>query len=417
MYRRHVSQLRAGMVLGKAIHTERGEVLLGAGAVLTPFYIQRMQERGVVSVYLRDGLGDDAEPKDIVSEELRAATVTHLARAFQVIGSMARGNHADGRSKPKTVDEVVRRLGERPLDLPPHGISTLQSLYQDIERLMQEILETNTVGTLESLKSHNDYTFQHSVDVAVLGILLGKTAGLPREQLRELALGCLLHDIGKMYIDEAILDKPGKLTPEEFAEIKKHPLMGFEIVRRMPVFSILPAHVAYQHHERQDGGGYPRGLVGTNRIHRSVGERMDPKRMLLIAEIAAVADVYSALTSDRPYRPALALDKVAQIMQEMAGAHLNSDVVAMLMRTIPAFPVGHWIEVATGRYRGWRGVVTSLSPDALHTPTIRLLLDDRGERAATPVELDLKTYDDVRITGVPPGEAPWELDAPTPVAV
>jgi putative nucleotidyltransferase with HDIG domain len=343
--------------------------------------------------------------------------VTHLARAFQVIGSMAEGHRGDGRSKPKTVDEVVRRLGERPLDLPPHGINTLQSLYQDIERLMTEILETNTVGTLESLKSHNDYTFQHSVDVAVLGILLGKTAGLPREQLRELALGCLLHDIGKMYIDEAILDKPGKLTPEEFEEIKKHPLMGFEIVRRMPVFSILPAHVAYQHHERQDGDGYPRGLIGANRIARSLGERMDPKRMLLIAEIAAVADVYSALTSDRPYRPAMALDKVAKIMGEMAGPHLNKDVVMMLLRTIPSFPVGHWVEVTTGPYRGWRGVVTSISADALHLPTVRLMLDDLGERAIAPVELDLKGNDGTGITGVPPGDAPWELDVATAVAV
>ena len=75
---------------------------------------------------------------------------------------------------------------------------------------MNEILESNTIASLESLKTHNDYTFQHSVDVAVLGILLGRTAGLPRDQLRELALGCLLHDLGKMYIDEAILDKPGQ---------------------------------------------------------------------------------------------------------------------------------------------------------------------------------------------------------------
>ena len=246
----------------------------------------------------------------------------------------------------------MHRLGEKPLDLAPQGISSLQALYNDIETLMTEILESNTMASLESLKSHNDYTFQHSVDVAVLGILLGRTAGLPREQLRELALGCLLHDLGKMYIDEAILDKPGKLTTEEFDEIKKHPQMGFELIRRMPVFSILPAHVAFQHHERQDGGGYPRGLIGTNMVVRSLAERMNPKRILLIAEIAAVADVYSALTSDRPYRTAMPLDKVTQIIREMSGPHLNSDVVTLLLRTIPMFPVGHWVEVQTGQVQG-----------------------------------------------------------------
>src|SRR6266496_3435195 len=345
MYRRHVSQLRPGQVLAKTIYNERGEVLLGAGTPLNAFFVERLRTRGVISVFLQDGLGDDVEPGDIVSEELRASTVTHLSRAYDVIATMAHGSRMNNESRPRTVDDLVHRLGEKPLDLEPKGVDSLQALYQDIENLMNEILESNTIASLESLKSHNDYTFQHSVDVAVLGILLGRTAGLPRDQLRELALGCLLHDLGKMYIDEAILDKPGRLTPEEFDEIKKHPQMGFELIRRMPVFSILPAHVAFQHHERQDGTGYPRGLIGNNVLSRSLAERMNPKRMLLIAEISAVADVYSALTSDRPYRPAMPLDKVAQIMGEMSGPHLNMDVVTLLLRTIPMFPIGHWVEV------------------------------------------------------------------------
>src|SRR4026209_2463051 len=91
MYRRHVSQLRPGQVLARALYTERGDVLLGAGTALNQFFIDRLRERGVISVFLRDGLGDDIEPSDIVSEELRASTVTHLARAFDVISSMAHG--------------------------------------------------------------------------------------------------------------------------------------------------------------------------------------------------------------------------------------------------------------------------------------------------------------------------------------
>jgi HD-GYP domain-containing protein (c-di-GMP phosphodiesterase class II) len=408
MYRRHVSQLQPGQTLAKALYSERGGVLLGAGTILNKFFIERLRERGVISVFLQDGLGDDVEPEDIVSEELRAATVTHLKRAFDVVGTIAQGSRLNNMQRPSSVSDLVYRLGERPLDLPPAGIDSLQSLYKDIESLMSEILESNTIASLESLKTHNDYTFQHSVDVAVLGILLGRTAGLPRDQLRELALGCLLHDLGKMYIDEAILDKPGKLTPEEFDEIKKHPQMGFELIRRMPVFSILPAHVAFQHHERQDGSGYPRGLIGNNIVARSLADRMNPKRMLLIAEIAAVADVYSALTSDRPYRSAMPLDKVAQIMGEMTGPHLNAEIVALLMHTIPMFPVGHWVEVLTGKYCGWRGVVSDLSIDALHKPALRLLLDDRGHRVPVPVDLDLRIHD-VKIKGLAPGEAPFEV--------
>ena len=412
MYRRHISQLRPGQTLAKALYSERGSILLGAGTTLNQFYIDKLRERGVISVFLQDGLGDDVEPEDIVSEELRAATVTHLARAFDVIGSMAKGSAMNAPERPATVSDLVHRLGERPLDMPARGVSALQALYQDIEALMAEILESNTIASLESLKTHNDYTFQHSVDVAVLGILLGRTAGLPRDQLRELALGCLLHDLGKMYIDEAILDKPGKLTAEEFDEIKKHPQMGFELIRRMPVFSILPAHVAFQHHERQDGTGYPRGLIGNNILSRSLADRMNPKRMLLIAEIAAVADVYSALTSDRPYRPAMPLDKAGQIMTDMSGPHLNMEIIKLLMHTIPMFPVGHWVEVVTGKYRGWRGVVCELSMDALHQPAIRLLLNDRADRVPVPVDLDLRIHDDVKIKGMAPGEAPFEVGVP-----
>jgi hypothetical protein len=167
--------------------------------------------------------------------------------------------------------------------------------------------------------------------------------------------------------------------------------------------------VAYQHHERQDGGGYPRGLIGNNVIGRSLAERMNPKRMLLIAELAAVADVYSALTSDRPYRPAMPLDRVHQIVNEMAGPHLNRDVVRVLTRTIPMYPVGHWVEVLTGTYRGWRGVVSKLAPEAINLPTIRLLLNARGDRVPTPVDVSLRANDDVQIRGLPPGDTPFEL--------
>jgi putative nucleotidyltransferase with HDIG domain len=280
---------------------------------------------------------------------------------------------------------------------------------------MNEILQSdNTVSSLETLKSHSDYTFQHSVEVAFVSILLGRSLGLPIPQIRELALGALLHDIGKVTIDETILNKPGKLTDEEFAQVKEHPDLGFELVRRLPLTSILPAHVAFQHHERQDGSGYPRGLVGNNRILRLEAQRLHPSRILLIAEIAAVADVFCALASERPYKPAFPLDKVGRMLQEMAGPHLNRDVVSTLLRTIPMYTVGHWIEVTTGEYAGWRGIVTNIDIAALHAPSIRLHLDPQREPVASPVEIDLRRQTDVRIVCVPPGENPF--DPPKDVA-
>jgi HD-GYP domain-containing protein (c-di-GMP phosphodiesterase class II) len=385
--RRLVTDLRPGDVLGQPLFSSDGDVLLAAGVSLTSAYVDALRARGFVSVYVRDGLADDVAPADVVSVPLRTATAAHVARVFTAVGEVVAQRPAD-------------RLAEEPL---PLGADAVDALYHDIESLLTEALEQDAAVSLESLKSHNTYTFDHSVDVAVIGILIGRQARLGRDELRELALGALLHDLGKMYVDVEILDKPGKLTTSEFDEIKRHPRLGFELIRRLPIASILPAHVAYQHHERQDGGGYPRGLVGTNRIARTALERFDPDRMLLIAEIAAVADVYSAIASDRPYRPAMPPDEIVRVLRGMARQHLNGDVVALLLRTVPPYPVGHWVEVTAGPQRGWRGVVTAVSPDALDRPRVRLLVNEAREATAAPVEIDLRDLPEVAVACLPAG--------------
>lgn len=405
MYRQDVAELTPGMVLAKTVYTDRGIPLLRAGVTLTSAFIDALQSRGQIAVYVEDGLVDDIVPTNVVSEQLRQSTTTHLAAVFSGVAAVARAS-ADG-DPPETADEALGRLGKGPLVLDKRD-DPVQTLYDDIEGLLTEILDGDAVASLDSLKTHNGYTFQHSVDVAILGILLGKRLGIHRSQLRELALGCLLHDIGKTYIDTAILDKPGRLTPEEFEEVKQHPRMGFEIVRRMPIGSILPAHIAYQHHERQDGTGYPRLLRGSNRINRTTAEQYDPKRMMLFAEMAAVADVYSAVASDRPYRAAMPLHEVARLLDEMSGKHLNRDVVHLFMRTVPFFPVGYWIEITSGTYRGWRGVVSALNHRDLQRPVVRLVLDATGRDVADPVELDLAAERHVGIECLRPGDAPHD---------
>jgi putative nucleotidyltransferase with HDIG domain len=406
MHLRDLSTIQPGCVLSKSIYTERGDVLLAEGTTLTAGYLDALRRRGFLVVYIEDGFSDDVKPVDLVSEQVRTSTAVHLARMFDIV-SLTAGVTA-GRVKPPTREggEATFDLGDRPLNLPSQGISTLEALYRDVERIMNEILETNTVASLESLRTHSDYTFEHSVEVAIIAILLGRHLGLPIPQIRELAIGALLHDIGKISIEQAILNKPGKLTMQEFTQIKQHPSLGFELVRRLPLPSILPAHVAYQHHERQDGGGYPRGLIGNNRILRLETERLQPQRIVLIAEIAAVADVFCALASERPYKPAFALDRVRLMLTQIAGSHLNKDVVTALLRVVPMYAVGHWIEVTSGPYLGWRGVVTEVDVRALHAPGVRLHLDPRGEAVADPIELDLRQHEGTRLACIPPGQDP-----------
>jgi hypothetical protein len=236
MYSQSVEQLRPGAVLGRTVYDGGGRPLLVAGTELTERYVRALSRHGVSAVYVQDGLADDVVPCDIVSERVRATLTGHVANAFDQVAMVAKQRSAAAGG----VDAAVARLGEEQLAIGHSGERSVAALYADVESLIAEILEGDTIAGLESLKTHNEYTFQHSVDVAVVGVLLGKQVGLPLTRLRELALGCLLHDIGKTYIDVGILDKPGPLTPEEFETVKEHPRMGFELVRRMPSTASCP---------------------------------------------------------------------------------------------------------------------------------------------------------------------------------
>lgn len=395
MYAQLVTELRPGVVLATDVADDSGQVLLRAGTELTPGYIERLEARGVVSVQVRDGLADDVAPRDIVSVPLRAAAASQLSTVFTGVAMAGRVDETD---RPTDVDDTVRRLGTDPLVLDAPTAEAVEALFGIVERLLSEVCDAGTEASLESLKTHSGYTYQHSVDVAAVGTLLGYRAGMSRLELKELALGCLVHDLGKVYIDTAILDSPRALTAAEREEINKHPFLGFELVRRLPLATIFPAHVAYQHHERQDATGYPRGLRGSNRMIRTSAERFDPRRMLLVAEIAAVADVYSALTADRPYRRALAHDVAADLIDDMSGSHLNREVVALFHRTFPRFPVGHWVMVTEGRHARCRGVVTAVPAHRPDRPTVRLLVGPDGEAMASPEDVDTRADADTWLT-------------------
>jgi putative nucleotidyltransferase with HDIG domain len=266
----------------------------------------------------------------------------------------------------------------------------LNGMVSLAESILDEVMDQDALAGMASLKAHDNYTFEHSVEVAVYGVMLGKRIGMQRTYLKDVALGCLLHDIGKQYIDERILNKPGKLDTAEFEQIMQHPQLGFQLVRQMPVASGRPAHIVLQHHERQDGTGYPNRLFGTNTIARTDRERFDRRRISLMAELAAIADVYSALASDRPYRAALPADRIFSIMQAEAGQHLNLDLMRSFVTFVQHFPVGSHVRVSGGINDGCLGVVTRVSANSPTRPFVRLLFDAAGHGLGEGQEIDLR---------------------------
>lgn len=384
MHRAPITSLSPGDTLAKTIYNERGEVLLARGVALTPRLIRALTQRGYESVYVMDGIADDVEPLGLITDQLRATAVANVRSVFALL------RHATQNVRDEAARDGAHVIRDTALQMDSAVERELNGMVALAEAILDEVMDQDTLAGMASLKAHDTYTFEHSVEVAVYGVMLGKRIGLPRMLLKDVALGCLLHDIGKQYIDQRILNKPGKLDSAEFAQIMEHPVLGFQLVRQMPIESPRPAAIVLQHHERQDGSGYPNRLFGSNRIVRTDQERFDTRRISLLGEIAAVADVYSALSSDRPYRTALPADRIFDIMHQEAGQHLNRDLMRSFVTFVQHFPIGCHVRVSGGAYDGFLGVVVNVTAAAPARPSVRLMFDAAGRSLGQGDEIDLR---------------------------
>jgi HD-GYP domain-containing protein (c-di-GMP phosphodiesterase class II) len=187
-----------------------------------------------------------------------------------------------------------------------------QRQYSELQHMFEGMIQS----LVSALDAKDTYTHGHSNRVAELSVILARRLGYQEEQLANILMGGILHDIGKIGVDEAVLRKPGKLTDEEFEQIKQHPTIGFDILKGIRKLApILP--IVRNHHESWDGRGYPDELAGED-IPRD-------------AQIVAVADAFDAMTSDRPYRRGMSLEKVTEIFKQGRGTQWAPDVVDALL--------------------------------------------------------------------------------------
>lgn len=227
---------------------------------------------------------------------------------------------------------AVKALFEGCLQGRAIATPSVLTVVDDIARTLEH--NVSAFVSVIRLKAKDDETYMHSVAVCALMICLAREAGLPADTARELGMAGLLHDIGKMSIDDAILKKEGALTAAEQKEIRRHPQLGFELLRDMDDLPAVVRDVCLHHHERLDGSGYPFGLGGQD-ITRA-------------ARIAAVCDVYDAMTSDRPYRAKMTPASVLAQMDEATG-EFDSELVFCLMRMIGVMPPGKLVRLRSNR--------------------------------------------------------------------
>ena len=233
------------------------------------------------------------------------------------------------------------------------------------------IRNPSAMVSIARLKTSDDYTYMHSVAVCALMIVLARQLDLPPQQVREAGYAGLLHDIGKMAVATSILNKPWRLTDQEFIEMREHPARGLELLKAGGVDDPVVLDVCLHHHEKVDGTGYP---------HRLRGEDIS-----LFAKMGAVCDVYDAITSDRPYKrgwdPAEAVHKMA----EWSAGHFDKTVFQAFVKSIGIYPVGSLVRLTTGRL----GVVVDPGRQSLTCPQVKVFYSTASGMRMAPETVDL----------------------------
>jgi putative nucleotidyltransferase with HDIG domain len=278
-----------------------------------------------------------------------------------------------------------------------------EKLYADTNKLMQNIMSDVRMGKhvdleqcdpvvdnildsmfafpstflpLAQMKTRDEYTFQHSVAVSALAVSFGRILKMPREEIKELSLGGLLHDIGKATTPDHILNKPGKLDDAEFRIMKNHVVASAELIKSMHGVSDIALTAAAQHHERYDGSGYPLGLKGD--------------QISLHGQMLAIVDVYDAITSLRVYHtptpPAEALRKLYQ----WSGAHFNPRLIQAFIKGIGIYPAGSLVRLESDKL----GIVREVSTDRILQPIVQLIYDCKKSCHILPELIDLSASND-----------------------
>lgn len=306
-----VEELVSGMVIARNVYEPDSEkILLYAGSLLDSVTIFNLKERyNVESVWIKTNISSDS-----LKEQMKAEIDVHESL--------------------NTLKDVFGNDEETPItELSEEAAAEVDRVADDL--LVSIDMDDNLLLKMHQLQSYDDYTYKHCLRVAMMSVSIGKQLGLPREQLRNLAEASLLHDIGKRMISIDIIRKPGKLTDDEFEEIKKHPAYGYRLLKEHGGYSQDVMNAVLMHQEKYDGTGYPLHLKG--------------EQITYLARIITVADVYDALTSNRPYRQPWSVAEAEEFMMGGSYTHFDYDIIVAFLATFAPYPEGSKVLLNDGR--------------------------------------------------------------------
>lgn len=331
-----VDSLKLGDVLGKAIYSSSGRVLLGRGVKLTALFIAKLRDLGITVVYIEDDRFKDVVIEDVVSEERRRDAMEVLEKSVDFIRM---GKNLDGVNMRDTITNIVEEI------------------------LFKEEILINVMD----MRSKDNQMLAHSVNVCVLATVLGKAMNLEREKLETLATGALLHDIGKVHLDDKFFNLQGELTEEDAELLKTHTTLGFEELKKRKDLNLMVAHIAFQHHEQVNGEGYPRQLK-EGEIHP-------------LAQIVGIADYYDLATTDNSFQRRLKPHEACEVLMGFAGTVYPLEMVRLFLKNIAAYPTGVTVRLNTGEI----GVIVDQNLSMPTRPVVRVFDDLESDKNAVKV--------------------------------
>lgn len=325
----HIDKLTADMKLAKDVVYQNNRKLLVQGCTNINKYSTKLKNLGINYVYIDDEISKGIEIKEVVTQE----------------------------TKDKSKIVIEKTIKNITLNKQPN----MTIVKDSISNMLEEILNNKQILlNLTDIKNNDDYTFLHSVNVAVISLVIGKLLNYDKEKMMNLGTGALLHDIGKAFIPPEILNKPDKLTDEEFEIMKQHTTLGYEVLKNNSEINPTSRIIILTHHEKVDGSGYPLKLKG-NDLHE-------------FAKIIAIADVFDALTSDRVYRPKWPTYEAIEYLISLAGTHFDVDLIKIFTQNVAAFPNGTLVKLSTGE----TGIIINQNKDFPNRPLVKIIKDKDG---------------------------------------
>lgn len=326
------SHLKSGMILAKDIYLYDNNfktVLLAKGQTLNNHYIEKIIFHNVEGAYIESEAFNDLDYEYGINKSLETKALTEIK-------------------------DVYSELYETGGIITDSSINKFSSI---VDELISEILtKRELTNNVMDFKNHDEYTYQHCLSVANLSISTGISMGLSKQMLHDLGMAGFLHDIGKTLIPLEIINKPGKLTCDEFEIIKSHPLSAVNMLKNLVSDDILSG--IESHHEKLDGTGYPFGKT--------------KETIPLYGRILAICDVYHALSSDRSYRKTCFPNEVIEYIMGCADTHFDYDISRVFLKSVVAFQIGTFVKLSNGKI----GVVIKNHVENNMRPVVRIVNQD-----------------------------------------